>query len=39
LTIDPALAAFACLQDGEQEWAFAQGQGRFAGLYHAKAPM
>jgi hypothetical protein len=36
LTIDPALAGVACLHDGEQEWTFAQGQGRFAALYHAK---
>jgi hypothetical protein len=36
LTIDPALAAVADLTGGEQEWAFAQGQGRFAALYHAK---
>jgi hypothetical protein len=36
LTIDPALAAAASLTGGEQEWAFAQGQGRFAALYHAK---
>jgi hypothetical protein len=33
---DPALAARASLPAGEQEWAFAQGEGRFAALYHAK---
>lgn len=36
LTMDPGLAAVASLADGEQEWAFAQGQNRFAALYHAK---
>lgn len=36
LTIDPALAGVASLTEGEQEWTFAQGQGRFAALYHAK---
>lgn len=38
LTIDPGLAGVASLAAGEQEWAFAQGQGRFAALYHAKTP-
>lgn len=38
LAPDPALAARAAWDKaGEQEWAFAQGQGRFAALYHAKA--
>ncbi len=36
LTLDPALAVTASLQSGEQEWAFAQGQGRLAKMYHAK---
>jgi len=36
LPLDPALAARASLQSGEREWAFAQGQDRFAALYHAK---
>ncbi|MDP2087506.1 MAG: hypothetical protein Q8K20_20110 [Gemmobacter sp.] len=36
LTVDPALAARASLQAGEQEWSFAQGENRFAALYHAK---
>lgn len=36
LTIDPGLAGVASLDAGEQEWTFAQGQGRFAALYHAK---
>ena len=37
LTLDAGLAARADLRDaGEYEWAFAQGQGRFAALYHAK---
>lgn len=35
---DPALAARASLAAGEQEWAFAQGENRFAALYHAKTP-
>jgi hypothetical protein len=37
LRLDPGLAAIASLADGlEQEWTFAQGEGRFAALYHAK---
>ena len=36
LVLDPALATRASLPAGEQEWAFAQGEGRFAALYHAK---
>ena len=38
LVLDPALAERASLAAGEQEWAFAQGEGRFAALYHAKTP-
>jgi hypothetical protein len=36
--LDPVsgLAARAGLTAGEQEWRFAQGEGRFAALYHAK---
>ncbi len=38
LATDPTLAARADWQGpGEQEWSFAQGEGRFAALYHAKA--
>ncbi|NEX45413.1 hypothetical protein [Pseudotabrizicola algicola] len=36
LQLDAALSARASLTEGEQEWMFAQGEGRFAALYHAK---
>ncbi|MEO8243404.1 MAG: hypothetical protein ABI832_13940 [bacterium] len=38
--LDPmaSLAARASLSAGEQEWRFAQGEGSFAALYHAKTP-
>lgn len=36
LRLDPALSARASLAGDEQEWAFAQGENRFAALYHAK---
>ncbi len=36
LVLDEGLSATASLQSGEQEWAFAQGEGNFAKLYHAK---
>ncbi len=36
LTLDPELAGVASLRSGGQEWTFAQGEGRFAALYHAK---
>lgn len=38
LQLDPALSQRASLTGGEQEWAFAQGEGCFARLYHAKTP-
>jgi hypothetical protein len=38
LVLDPALSARASLQAGEQEWQFAQGEGRFGALSHAKTP-
>ena len=38
LALDETLAARASLSAGEQEWSFAQGEGRFAALYHAKTP-
>jgi hypothetical protein len=38
LKLDQGLAARAGLQAGEQEWCFAQGEGRFAALCHAKTP-
>ncbi|TGD63627.1 hypothetical protein EYC08_12785 [Tabrizicola sp. WMC-M-20] len=38
LQLDSALSARASLAAGEQEWVFAQGEGRFAALYHAKTP-
>jgi hypothetical protein len=38
LTLDPALSARASLVSGEQDWCFAQGEGRFALLAHAKTP-
>lgn len=36
LVLDGTLAERASLKAGEQEWAFAQGEGRLAALYHAK---
>jgi hypothetical protein len=37
LVVDPALAARVSVSGNhEQEWMFAQGEGRFAALYHAK---
>ncbi|QYK42713.1 MAG: hypothetical protein KF887_06305 [Paracoccaceae bacterium] len=36
LAPDPTLAARASLAAGEQDWCFAQGEGRFAALAHAK---
>ncbi|MFN4130222.1 MAG: hypothetical protein ACK4GC_10475, partial [Paracoccaceae bacterium] len=38
LQLDAGLADRASLALGEQEWVFAQGEGRFAALYHAKTP-
>ena len=38
LVLDNGLAARASLQAGEQSWNFAQGEGRFAALAHAKTP-
>ena len=38
LQLDAGLADRASLAAGEQEWVFAQGEGRFAALYHAKTP-
>ncbi|MFN3722111.1 MAG: hypothetical protein ACK4VZ_03630 [Paracoccaceae bacterium] len=36
LQLDAGLDARASLANGEQEWMFSQGEGRFAALYHAK---
>jgi len=38
LKVPAELEAIACLKSGAQEWMFAQGQDRFARLYHHKTP-